>query len=60
MKEFNNMSDYKTDSQKSTDVLYIKSIITEIKGKEKYSIYINDTKYKYLKKPQTWRSGPDT
>lgn len=50
MKEFNNMFDYKIDLQKLIDVLYIKLIIIEIKGKEKYFIYINDIKYKYLKK----------
>lgn len=30
------MSKYKTDAQKSIDVLYNKPVRTEIKGKEKY------------------------
>lgn len=52
------MSLYKTHAQRSIDVLYkIKTILTEIKEKEEYSVHINDTKQKIFEKKKiikTW------
>lgn len=47
------MSYHKTDTQKSINSQYVKVVITEIKGKEKYSIQIADTKCKLSKRTHT-------